>query len=81
MVKNDHAGLASFYLNEATRLQKLEKDMAMMVEAYQKDPGPSSRGVLPPPKLDFAYHCQALEPMYGTAADEANTRARCAMRN
>ena len=80
MVKNDHAGLASFYLNEAARLQKPEKDMAMMVEAYQKDPGLSSRGVLPP-KLDFVYHCQALEPMYGTAADEANARARCAMRN
>jgi hypothetical protein len=46
-----------------------------MAEAYQKNPGPSTGGVLSP-KTDMVFHCQALGGMYTKAADEADVMAR-----
>lgn len=75
VAKNDHAGLESFYVNEAAHLRQRAKDMTVMAEAYQKHPGPNTRGVMPP-KTDMVYHCQVLGEMYTKAADQAETMAR-----
>jgi hypothetical protein len=75
VAKNDHVGLEAFYVNEAAHLRQRAKDMTAMAEAYQKNPGPSTRGVLSP-KTDMVFHCQALGGMYTKAADEADVMAR-----
>ena len=75
VAKNDHVGLEAFYVNEAAHLRQRAKDMTAMAEAYQKHPGPSTRGIMPP-KTDMVSHCQTLGGMYTKAADEADVMAR-----
>jgi hypothetical protein len=75
VAKNDHAGLATFYAHEAADLRHRAEDMKMMVEAYQKHPEASVRGVMPP-KLDLGFHCQFLQSTYSKEADEADMMAR-----
>ena len=47
LVRNDHAGLEAWYLKEAADLRQRAKEMMVMAEEYQKNPGPSTRGVVP----------------------------------
>jgi hypothetical protein len=75
VAKNDHVGLETWYVKEAAHLRQRSKDMLVMAEEYQKNPGPSTRGVLSP-KIDMVQHCQSLATMYGKAADEAEVIAR-----
>ncbi|MBP8154008.1 MAG: hypothetical protein KAX87_01890 [Nitrospira sp.] len=75
VAKNDHAGLETWYVKEAVHLRQRAKDMLVMAEAYQKNPGPSTRGVLSP-KIDMAQHCQTLAAIYNKAADEAEVIAQ-----
>lgn len=74
VVKNDQAGLEAWYVKEAAHLRQRAKDMLVMAEAYQKNPGPSTRGVLSP-KIDMVQHCQTLAAIYNKAADEAEVIA------
>ena len=69
VAKNDHAGL------EAAHLHQWAKDMLVMAEEYQKNPGPSTRGVVSS-KIDMVQHCQTLAAIYTNAADEAEVMAR-----
>ena len=75
VAKNDHAGLETWYVKEAAHLRQRSKDMLVMAEEYQKNPGPSTRGVASP-KIDMVQHCQSLAAMYTKAADEAEVIAR-----
>lgn len=72
--KHDHAGLETWYVKEAAHLRQRAKDMLVMAEEYQKNPGPSTRGVNPP-KVDMVWHCQTLAAIYTKAADEAEVIA------
>lgn len=73
--KNDHAALAAWYDKEAAHLRQHAKDMMIMAEEYQKNPGPGTRGVLSP-KIDFLDHCRTLAAMYTKAAEEADLLAQ-----
>jgi hypothetical protein len=75
VAKNDHTALAAWYDKEAAHLRQHAKDMMMMAEEYQKNPGPSSRGVVSP-KIDFLDHCRTLAAMYSKAAEEADLLAK-----
>ncbi|WHZ24339.1 MAG: hypothetical protein OJF47_003451 [Nitrospira sp.] len=75
VAKNDHAGLETWYVKEAAHLHQRAKDMLVMAEEYQKNPGPSTRGVLSP-KIDMVQHCQTLAAMYTKAAEQAEVMAR-----
>ena len=75
VVKNDHAGLEAWYVKEAVHLRQRAKDMLAMAGEYQKNPGPSTRGVLSH-KIDMVQHCQALAAFYTKAADEAEMIGR-----
>jgi hypothetical protein len=75
VAKNDHAGLETWYVKEAAHLRQRAKDMLVMAEEYQKNPGAASRGVLSP-KIDMVQHCQSLAVIYTKAADEAEVIAR-----
>lgn len=75
VAKNDHAALEAWYLKEATHLRQHAKDMMVMAEQYQKNPSPSTRGVLSP-KIDMVQHCQNLAAIYTKAAEEAEVMAR-----
>ncbi len=46
-----------------------------MAEEYEKNPGPSPRGVVSP-KIDFLDHCRTLAAMYTKAAEEADLLAK-----
>jgi len=70
VAKNDHAGLEAWYVKEAVHLRQRAKDMLVMAEEYQKNPGPSTRGVVSN-KIDMVQHCQTLATIYTKAADEA----------
>ena len=74
VAKNDHAALAAWYEKEAAHLRRHAKDMTMMAESYQKNPGPSTRGVVSS-KIDFVPHVQTLADMYTKAAEEADQLA------
>ena len=75
VAKNDHVGLETWYVKETAHLRQRAKDMLVMAEAYQKNPGPSTRGVLSP-KIDMVQHCQTLAAIYNKAADEAEVIAQ-----
>lgn len=75
IAKNDHAGLAGWYEKEAAHLRQHAKDMTVMAEEYQKNPGPSTRGVISP-KIDLLDHCRTLAGMYTKAAEEADLLAK-----
>jgi len=75
VAKNDHAGLETWYVKEAAHLRQRAKDMLVMAEEYQKNPGPSTRGVVSS-KIDMVQHCQTLSAIYTKAADEAEMIAR-----
>jgi len=73
VAKNDHAGLETWYIKEAAHLRQREKDMALMVERYQKlqnKPGTVSA------KIALIEHCKDLSATYAKAADEAEVIAR-----
>ncbi len=74
VAKNDHAGLEAWYVKETAHLRQRAKDMLVMAEEYQKNPGAGSRGVLSP-KIDMVQHCQSLAAIYTKAADEAEVIA------
>lgn len=73
--KNDHGALAAWYDKEAIHLRKHAKDMMLMAEEYERNPGPSTLGVVSP-KLDFLAHCRSLAAMYSNAAEEADLLAQ-----
>lgn len=75
IAKNDHAALAAWYDKEAAHLRQHAKDMMVMAEEYRKNPGPSTRGVVPP-KIDLLQHCEELAGMYTKAAEEAGLLAK-----
>jgi len=75
VAKNDHAALEAWYVKEAAHLRQRAKDMIVMAEEYQKNPGPSTRGVVPP-KIDMVQHCHTLAAIYTKAAEEAEVMAR-----
>ena len=75
IAKNDHAGLASWYEKEATHLRQHAKDMTVMAEEYEKNPGLSTRGVTSA-KIDLLEHCRTLAGMYTKAAEEADLLAK-----
>ena len=75
VAKNDHAGLETWYVKEAAHLHQRAKDMLVMAEEYQKNPGLSTRGVVSN-KIDMVQHCQTLAAIYTKAADEAEVIAR-----
>ena len=75
VAKNDHAGLETWYVKEAAHLRQRAKDMLVMAEEYQKNPGPSMRGVASS-KIDLVQHCQSLAATYTKAADQAEVIAR-----
>ena len=74
VAKNDHAGLEAWYVKETVHLRQRAKDMLAMAEEYQKNPGPSTRGVVSS-KIDMVQHCQTLAAIYSKAADEAEVIA------
>lgn len=75
IAKNDHAALAAWYDKEAAHLRQHAKDMVVMAEEYEKNPGPSTRGGLSP-KLDILDHCRSLAATYTKAAEEADLLAK-----
>ena len=75
VAKNDHTALEAWYLKETTHLRQRAKDMIVMAEEYQKNPGPSTRGVISP-KIDMVQHCQPLAAIYTKAAEQAEVMAR-----
>ena len=75
VAKNDHAGLEAWYVKESAHLRQRAKDMLVMAEEYQKNPGLSTRGVVSN-KIDMVQHCQTLAAIYTKAADEAEVIAR-----
>lgn len=75
VAKNDHAGLEAWYVKEAAHLRQRAKDMLVMAKEYQKNPGSSTRGVVPP-KIDLVQHCHTLAAIYTKAAEEAEVMAR-----
>ena len=75
VAKNDHAGLETWYVKEASHLRKRTKDMAAMAEQYQKLQGASTPDAASA-KFVLVQHCHALESMYSKAADEAEAMAR-----
>jgi len=75
VAKNDHTALEAWYLKETTHLRQRAKDMIVMAEEYQKNPGPSTRGVISP-KIDMVQHCQTLAAIYTKAAEQAEVMAR-----
>ncbi|MBI4000250.1 MAG: hypothetical protein HY348_00500 [Nitrospira defluvii] len=70
VAKNDHAGLETWYVKEAAHLRQRAKDMLVMAEEYQKNPGLNTREVVSN-KIDMVQHCQTLAAIYTKAADEA----------
>ena len=75
VAKNDHAGLETWYVKEAAHLRQRAKDMLVMAEEYQKNPGLSTRGVVSN-KIDMVQHCQTLAAIYTKAAEQAEVMAR-----
>lgn len=75
VAKNDHVALAAWYDKEAAHLRQHAKDMMVMAEEYEKNPGPSTRGVISP-KIDFLEHCRTLAAIYTKAAEEADLLAQ-----
>lgn len=75
VAKNDHGALAAWYDKEAVHLRKHAKDMMLMAEEYERNPGPGTLGVVSP-KLDFLAHCRSLAAMYTNAAEEADLLAQ-----
>jgi hypothetical protein len=75
VAKNDHAALATWYEKEAAHLRQHAKDMVVMAETYEKSPGPSTRGEVPP-KIDLVQHCRTLAAMYTKSAEEADALAK-----
>jgi hypothetical protein len=75
VAKNDHAGLETWYVKEAAHLRQRAKDMLVMAEEYQKNPGPNTRGVVSS-KIDMVQHCQTLAAIYTKAADETEVIAQ-----
>ena len=73
VVKNDHAGLETWYVKEAAHLRKRTKDMIAMAEEYQKIPSRPGSG---PAKNMLGQHCRDLVASYAKAADEADAMAR-----
>lgn len=71
----DHAGQEAWYVKEAAHLRQRAKDMIVMAEEYQKNPGPSTQGVMSS-KIDMVQHCQTLADIYNKGADEAEEIAR-----
>lgn len=74
VARNDRAALDAWYVNEAAHLRQRAKDMTLMAEEYEKNPGPDTRGVMSP-KIDMVQHCQALAAMYTKAAEQAEVMA------
>jgi hypothetical protein len=75
IAQNDHVALATWYDKEAAHLRQHAKDMMVMAEEYRKNPGPSTRGVVPP-KIDLLQHCESLVGIYTRAAEEAELLAK-----
>ena len=75
VVKNDHAGLETWYVKEAAHLRQRAKDMMAMAEVYQRIHG-SSKVWADAAKIVLIQHCQALAASYAKAADEAEIIAR-----
>jgi hypothetical protein len=78
IAKNDHAGLASWYEQEAAHLRQHAKDELAMAEAYRKDPSltHAAGGGMAGHKIDQAQHCETLAGMYTKAAEEADLLAK-----
>ena len=72
---SDHAALAAWYDKEAAQLRQSAMGEIAMAEAYRKNPGDSTRGVVSH-KIDMIQHCEALASMYTKAAEEADLLAK-----
>ena len=75
VVKNDHAGLETWYVKEAAHLRQRAKDMMAMEAVYQRL-HESSTPAAAAAKIVLIQHCQALAASYAKAADEAEIIAQ-----
>jgi predicted Zn-dependent protease len=70
--KNDHAGLANYYKNQANELTEKAKSWDMLAESYERHGDP--HGKVEP--KDHAAHCKSVANAYRQAAGEADALAR-----
>jgi hypothetical protein len=70
--RNDHAGLATWYEEEAARLRGREKEMRQMAEEYAK---PSYRLSAKENRAELITHCQLFIESSMKAAQEAEALA------
>ena len=71
--RNDHAGLAAWYEQEATRLRGKAEEMRQMVAEYAK---PSYQPSPKTTKSELIDHCHVFIRYYTQAAEEAETLAK-----
>ena len=69
--KGDHAGLASFYKEQAQELRDKAKVWDTLAESYERHREPHSK--IEPQQ--HAAHCRAVAASYRKAADEADALA------
>lgn len=75
VASDDHAAQAVWHDKEAARLRQAAKDELAMADAYRKNPGTSTRGVVSN-KIDMIQHCEAIAGIYMKAAEEADALAK-----
>jgi len=75
VAKNDHKGLETWYMKEATHLRQRSKDMTVMAESYRKIQAAKTPSDVPA-RIILVQHCQTLSETYAKAADEAEVMAR-----
>ena len=75
VAKNDHKGLETWYVKEATHLRQRSKDMTVMAESYRKIQAAKTPSDVPA-RIILVQHCQTLSETYAKAADEAEVIAR-----
>jgi hypothetical protein len=75
VAKNDHKGLETWYVKEATHLRQRSKDMTVMAESYRKIQAAKTPSDVPA-RIILVQHCQTLSETYAKAADEAEVMAR-----
>jgi hypothetical protein len=71
--RNDHAGLAAWYEQEAVRLRGKAEEMKQMVAEYAK---PSYQPSPKTTKSELIDHCQFFIKYYAQAAQEAEALAK-----
>jgi hypothetical protein len=68
--RNDHAGLAAWYKQQASHNRAHAEEMRQMAKEYE------TRMTKPSQKSDLVEHCRRLAEKYTRAAEEAETLAK-----